>query len=241
MRAYSGRTDPSSWADQPPSHLSVWRRLSPDLVASSACQWRPEQRREKCPTSCEHHLIHRVCADVNVHPDLSLQDLAVVMDPFRFISTKVQDNIKLLRLVDNLDEVRALPHRVDVAVRGILVRSAGRLVVPVTLDCHHMRPYPRVRVPVPASSRRHHDVKVLSLDEAGEDGRANVAVATEGENFDFVPWSGQAGGHTHQHCPHPRRQHHWNFRTWRGLSGKRGGQWLEGPCEVWEVGTASSN
>ena len=62
------------------------------------------------------------------------------MDPLGFISTEVNNHVELLRLVDDLEQVRTLPHRVDIAVRGVLVSSTGRLVVSVTLDGLNMGP-----------------------------------------------------------------------------------------------------
>ena len=39
---------------------------------------------------------------------------------------------------------------------------------------------------MPAAPGRHQDVELPRLDEAGEDGRPDVPVAAEGENFYFV-------------------------------------------------------
>ena len=86
------------------------------------------------------YLVNRVRADVNVHPDFVLQHLAVVVDPLWFVATEIQHNIEFLRPLNDAEEVGALPDGVDVAVRGVLVSSTGRLVVSVTLDGLNMGP-----------------------------------------------------------------------------------------------------
>ena len=89
------------------------------------------------------HLVNRVSADVDVDPDFILQNLTVVVDPLWLVATEIQNNIELLCLLNDAEEVRALPDGVDVAVRGVLVSSAGRLVVPVTLDSLDVGPWTR--------------------------------------------------------------------------------------------------
>ena len=85
------------------------------------------------------YLIDRVSADVDVDPHFILEDLAVVMDPLGLISTEVKNNIKLVRLLDDVHELLALVDSVDITVCGILVSSTSRLVISVAFDCGHMR------------------------------------------------------------------------------------------------------
>ena len=74
---------------------------------------------------------------------------------------------------------------------------------------------------MPASPGRHHDLKLPRLDEAGEDGRPDVSVTTEGENFNVVPPSqGQAGPQGEEQADPARQQHNFRDTTygiWAGL------------------------
>ena len=85
------------------------------------------------------YLIDGVSADVNINPNLPLEDLAVVVYPLGLVSTEIEDDVKPLCLPDDLHELPALVDRVDVAVRGVLVRGAGGLVVAVALHSPHVR------------------------------------------------------------------------------------------------------
>ena len=48
------------------------------------------------------YLINRISADVDIDSNFILESLTVVMDPLRFISTEVQNHIKLVSISDDL-------------------------------------------------------------------------------------------------------------------------------------------